>query len=748
VIPPTLSELETESQKTPLTGLHTPGTEISHLHVYSVEGMTCASCASRVENKLKTVSGVLTANVNFARQKAYIRADSRLLGTESLVQAVENAGYRLKPDQPENKSADLYRVERMRLGWRVLAGGLLVFPFLMQHLFMWFWPIHFSPWQQLVLAFPLWLVVGWPFHQATLRNLRHGEVTMDTLVSLGSSAAFLSSLPSVFTSSGPSYFEAAGFIIFFVVLGRYLEILSRQRANRAMEFLLDLQPQIAHLVRKTRQEDLPVDLVVPGDTVCVRPGEAFPVDGDIEEGRGRVDESLLTGEAEPVEKSMGDQVFAGTMNGTHTLILKARGVGDTTALSRIIRLVEEAQGSKAPVQRAADKAAAVFVPVVLILALLTLLGWIFIAGHSFGVGLTHAISVLVIACPCALGLATPIALMVGIGVAAKRGILIRRAEVLEKSRQIDAIAFDKTGTLTEGKPRLVDFVPLEGWSEEKLLRYTAALEMRTNHPLASAVLKEIMVLDLVLPNAENVEEIPGAGVKGLVEGHEVAIGTKAFIESIEGVVASSQARANAEAYRQGGQTVSLVAVDRKIVAILAMEDPLRADSKEVVDRLKALGLKICLLSGDGEVAARRLGERLGLDDVKARMSPEGKMSYVRELQSQGLKVAMVGDGFNDAAALSASDLGIAMGSGTDVAKEAGDMVLMQGSLMKVVEAIQISRATFQVIRQNLFWAFGYNLIVLPLAIFGAVPPSWAALAMSLSSVSVVLNALRLYGKKF
>jgi Cu+-exporting ATPase len=691
---------------------------------------------------------VTAANVNFANKKAYIRVDPALRGTEPLVQAVEKAGYGLKPFLPEQKSADLYRVERMRLGWRVVAGSLLVSPFLLEHLFMGVLPFTLSAWQQLVLAFPLWALVGWPFHQAALRNLRHGEATMDTLVSLGSSAAFLSSLPAVFGSGGPVYFEASGFIVFFIVLGRYLEILSRQKASRALEYLLDLQPQIAHVIRETRQEDLPVEFVLPGDTVCVRPGESFPVDGEIEEGRGLVDESLLTGEAEPVAKNLGDRIFAGTLNGTRTLILKAREVGEKTALARIIRLVEEAQESKAPAQRAADKAASVFVPVVLVLALLTLLGWIFLVGGPPGVGLSHAIAVLVIACPCALGLATPIAVMVGIGVAAQRGILIRRAEVLEKSSQIDAIAFDKTGTLTEGKPRLVDLVPLEGWNEEKLLRYTGALEKHTNHPLASAILKEIMVLDLVLPKAENVEETPGAGVRGLVEGHEVAIGTKAFVESLEGIVSSPQARANAEAYRQGGQTVSLVAVDRKIAAILVMDDPLRADAKEVVDRLKTLGLRICLLTGDGEVTARRLGERLGVGEVRARMGPEGKMGYLREIQARGMKVAMVGDGYNDAAALSAADLGIAMGTGADVAKEAGDMVLVQGGLMKVVEAIRISRATFKVIRQNLFWAFGYNLLALPLAVFGTVPPSWAALAMSLSSVTVVLNALRLYGTKF
>lgn len=382
--PPFSPILETDSSQKLDAESESAGREAAPLLVFSVEGMTCASCASRVEGKLRAVSGVTSANVNFASKKAFIRGGPGLKGTEPLMEAVEKAGYGLKPLLAKQKYADLYRVERMRLAWRVVVGGLLVLPFLLEHLFMGFLPFHLSAWQQLVLAFPLWGLVGWPFHQAALRNLRHGEATMDTLVSLGSSAAFLSSLPRVFGSAGPVYFEASAFIVFFVALGRYLELLSRQKANRAMEFLLDLQPQIAHVVRETRQEDLPVELVTPGDRVCVRPGEAFPVDGDIEEGRGRVDESLLTGEAEPVEKKPGNPVFAGTLNGTHTLILTVRAVGDQTALSGIIRLVEEAQESKAPAQRIADRAAAIFVPVVLVLALLTFLGWIFLAGQTPG----------------------------------------------------------------------------------------------------------------------------------------------------------------------------------------------------------------------------------------------------------------------------------------------------------------------------------------------------------------------------
>ena len=715
--------------------------------ILAVEGMTCASCAARIERKLKTIPGVKNATVNFASQKAYVQTEADP-DISSLEAAVEKAGYSAKPYVAQPKAGRMYEKEQNQMGWRLVMGGLFVLPFLMQHLLMLLRPFHFSPYVQFLFATPVFFLVGWPFHKAALKGLGHGEVTMDTLISLGSSAAYFSSLPALFRYPVDLYFDASGLILFFVTLGRYLEILSKRRANRALELLMNLKPRIAHVVKETHQVDLPVEMVVAGDNLSVRPGEAIPVDGYILEGKGRVDESLLTGESMPVEKRPGEKVFAGTLNGTTTLNLKARQVGEETALAHIIRLVEEAQGSKASVQKTADKAASIFVPIVLVLALATELGWVFLAGRPSGVGIGHAIAVLVIACPCALGLATPIALMVGIGVAAKRSILIRRAEALEKSNRVDVIVFDKTGTLTEGKPRLVDMMILDGLEEAKLLRYAAALEMGTNHPLASAILKEVMVLDMVVPQAERLVETPGAGLQGMVEGHQVAIGTKPFIESLEGIIPSDQIRANVEAYRQGGQTISLMALDGKIIAILAMEDPPHADSREVIHRLKKLGLKVHLLTGDSEVVALKVGERVGVDVVKAGMDPGGKLDYIRGLQKQGFKVAMVGDGYNDAAALTAADLGIAMGSGTDVAKEAGDMVLVQGGLAKVIEALQLSRATFGIIRQNLFWAFAYNLVALPLAIFTQVPPALAALAMSLSSVTVVLNALRLYGKKF
>ncbi len=716
--------------------------------ILSIEGMHCASCASRIEKQLKAVPGVHFVSVNLASNKAYIQTEDQQTSQPALEEAVKQAGYTAHRYVPNEHVHTSYQEHERRFGWRLILGGFLAAPLLMHHLWMDSTLFQFSPWAQFAFAAPLYFIVGYPFHHSAIKLLRTGQVSMDTLISLGTSVAFFGSLPALWGKPVDLYFDATGIILFLVTLGRYLENRSKQKVNRALEKLVQLTPRVAHVLKETQQVDLPVEMVGIGDQLCVRPGEAIPVDGEVLEGKGRADESLLTGESLPVEKRPGSPLFAGTLNGTTTLIMRAQSIGEETALSHMIRLVEEAQGSKAPVQKMADRVAEIFVPFVLVLSVATLLGWLYLGGVSWTAAFQHVVAVLVIACPCALGLATPIAVMAGVGVAAQKSILIRRAEVLEKTRKIDVIVFDKTGTLTEGRPRLMDVMVVGKNNEEQLLRYAGALEMGTNHPLASAIMREVMVLDLILPKVEKITEIPGAGIQGWVEGRPVAIGTKAYIESLEGVVASPQIRANVEAYRQGGQTVSLMAVDSKIAGILVMEDALRAQSKEVLTQLKLLGLQVHLLTGDGEVVAQKVGERVGADAVKASVTPEGKVNYIKELQAKGLKVAMVGDGYNDAAALMAADLGIAVGTGTDVAKEAGDIVLVQGDLHKVVEAIQISRATFNIIRQNLFWAFSYNLLALPLAIFTQIPPSLAAGAMALSSIMVVLNTLRLFGKKF
>ncbi len=716
--------------------------------VFSIEGMSCASCALRIEKRLLKVPGVKTAHVNYTSQKAYVKTEGDGVSSEALERAVEDAGYMARPYVPGRLSrpSQMFRTEKVRYGWRMIFGFLLCLPFLADFIGVLDFSLHESFILQFLLASPVYIIVGWPLHQAALRSLRHREATMDTLVSLGSTAAYFPSFLHLIRSDAPMTFEAAVFILTFVVTGRYLEARTKGSAGRALEALMDLNPRMAHVVKSTEQIDLPVEAVGENDLLYVRPGEIIPVDGEVAEGRSQVNESLLTGESAMVEKRCGSRVFGGTLNGSGALTLRAQAVGENRLLSRMIRLVEEAQGTKANTQRLVDRIASWFVPVVLLLALATFTGWIFGARADVFTALFHAVAVLVIACPCALGLATPTAFMAGTGVAAKKGILIRRQEVLEKAERISCVVFDKTGTLTEGKPRLADLLLTGEFTEEKILRFAAALEIGTNHPLGRAILKEAMILDFVIPVAQELAEISGAGVKGRVEGREVAIGTKAFIESQEGVISSEQVRANVEAYRQAGQSVSIMAIDGKIAALLSMEDPLRSEAKDLVTKLKAMGLKVHLLTGDNEVVALRVGVRVGADLVKSEVDPVKKVEYIRSLQAQGERVAMVGDGYNDAAALAASDLGIAMGGGTDAAKEAGAMILVHEGLHKVIEALRISRTTLAVIRQNLFWAFAYNLIALPLAMIGQVPPVWAAASMSLSSIMVVLNSLRLYSK--
>lgn len=714
--------------------------------VLSIEGMSCASCAARIEDRLSRLPGVKSAHVNFAAQKAYVAAREGGPGVPELAAAVREAGYEASPYTPNllTRPSQMYRSEKVRFGWRMALGAVLTAPFLAAHLAPGSSHLHENFLLSFLLAAPVYLFVGSPFHQAAWRAARRRETTMDTLVSLGTTAAFFSSFLRFVDAEAPLGFDASSFILTFVVTGRYLEARTKGAAGRALEALMDLQPRMAHVIKAREQIDVPASAVGENDLLYVRPGEAVPVDGEVTEGRSLVDESLLTGESAQVEKRAGSRVFGGTLNGSGALTIRARAVGERMLLNQMIRLVEEAQGTKGSTQRLADRAARVFVPAVLVLSALTFMGWILAAGAPPLAALSRAVAVLVVACPCALGLATPMAFMAGTGAAAQRGILIRRQEVLERAQSITCVVFDKTGTLTEGRPRLADLLLLGEHSEMKVLRFAAALEIGTNHPLGRAILKEALILDFVIPVAQDLVEVPGAGVKGRVEGREVAIGTKAFVESQEGVVSNDQVRANTEAYRQAGQAVSFMAVDGKIAAVMALEDPLRAEARGLVARLKGMGLKVHLLTGDSELSATRVGERVGADVVEAAMNPLRKLEYIRSLKASGHRVAMVGDGYNDAAALAEADLGIAMGTGTDVAKEAGDMVLVHEGLNQVVEALRISRRTLSVIRQNLFWAFGYNAVALPFAVLGAVPPALAAALMAASSLTVVLNSLRLY----
>jgi Cu+-exporting ATPase len=717
--------------------------EISPPKILSVEGMSCASCAARIEKKLRSLPQIKDARVNFASQKAYLVFNEGMPITFPVIEkAVEQMGYRLAPLQHRSLDASNQK-DTFQYAWRFILGGLISIPFLAMQISPLIGKEFLVPWVQFLLASIVYCVVGWPFHKITLRNLRHYQVTMDTLVSMGSSIAFWASIPAIFNVRFPMYFDSTILILTFITLGRYLEAVTKHRTAQSLEKLIQFQPQVAHVLKEIKQEDIPVEMVEKGDIIYVRPGELVPVDGVIIEGKSLIDESLITGESLPAEKKPGSTVYGGTLNGASTFTFRAESVGEKTILSQMIRLIEEVQGSKAPIQHMADQAAAIFVPVVLVIGVVTFLGWMIWNPQSWALALEHFISVLVIACPCALGLATPVALIVGSGVAAESGILIRRAEVLEKTMKITSMVFDKTGTLTEGHPRLIDVLILNGDSEEKILRYAGALESCSNHPLARAILKEVMILDLTLPLAQQISETPGAGIRGLVEGHWVILGTKAYVESLEGVIESNQIRSNIEAYRQGGQTISIMVIDQAIAAILVIDDPIREESKETITKLKQLGMKIHLLTGDNEITATRVAQRLGISLVQANVKPDEKLAYIQKLQSQGEKVVMIGDGYNDAPALVAADLGIAIGTGADIAKESGDVILVHGNLQKVLEALQISKRTFSVIQQNIFWAFSYNLVAIPLAAWGGVSPGLSAAMMSFSSVLVVVNALRL-----
>lgn len=698
--------------------------------------MHCASCVARVEKALRSVPGVQGARVHLISGKAYVQAEGEI-SAQALEEAVSGAGYTAHVQKNRASSRVMpWEEEKRKSAWRAFSAVLISLPFFAMHA-----GAEVPLWLQGGLSFGVWLGVGWPYHRMALSALRKKSATMDTLVSLGSTTAFWASAAAgVF--GGQVYFDAAAMILTFLSIGRFLEAAAKFKAASSVETLWRLTPRSAHRVTQGRQEETPIEALVPGDLVHVRPGETIPADGRVMEGSSTLDESALTGEARPVPKAPGDLLFAGTLNGEGSLTLRVEKKPQDFLLHRVQDWVEQIQGEKASLQRVADRVAEVFVPVVLLLAFAAFLGWLF-SGASLFWALQRAVATLVVACPCALGLAAPVALLAGSASAARHGLLIRRVEVLERVPRIQTIVLDKTGTLTEGKPRLADLYTSEGWTEEKILRVAAGIEAHSNHPLARALLREVELLHLPLPRAEGVQEKPGAGVRGRVDGREVLLGTKAFVEAQEGVLPSEQARAHAEAYRQAGQTVVYLAVEREIAAVLAFEDPLRLHAAEAVRKLKRLGLRVVMLTGDQEATAKRVAEKVGVDEVRWSCLPQAKKEVVEALRRKGEKVAVVGDGVNDAPALAAADLGIAMDAASDAAREAADLLLVKGDLLRVEAALRLCRKTYRVIRQNFTWAVVYNLMALPAAALGPVPPAVAAAAMSFSSLSVVLNALRL-----
>jgi Cu+-exporting ATPase len=709
-----------------------------------VEGMTCASCVARVEKALKKVPGVKEAVVNLATEKVTIRALSTV-PVSALKAAVEKAGYTAK-DIAESKAASKKGLPDW---WPVGVSAALTIPLVLPMLLQPFgvdWMA--SGWLQLALATPVQFWLGWRFYRAGWRAVLAKTGNMDLLVALGTSAAYGLSLYLLFKHADHGmphlYFEASAAVITLVLLGKWLESRAKRQTADAIRALNALRPTTARIKRDGAEVDVPVEYVQVGDLVVVRPGDRVAVDGEVEEGQTHIDESLITGESLPVRKGVGDRVTGGSINAEGALLVRTTAIGTETALARIIRMVESAQAAKAPIQRIVDRVSAVFVPVVLGIALVTFLAWVGVTG-DWEPALINAVAVLVIACPCALGLATPTAIMAGTGVAARHGILIKDAEALEVAHSVTVVAFDKTGTLTEGKPSLVAVVPAPGQARDDVLRLSAALQKTSEHPLAHAVLEKVRMERLTVPEAQEAMALPGRGLEATVSGQRLTLGSSRLLRELgadaDGLASEAQ-RLEAE-----GRTISwLIHRDgdkAEMLGLLAFGDTVKPTARRAIHRLHELGIRTVMLTGDNRGSGLAVAKQLGIDEVRAEVLPGDKAAVVQQLRSGGKLVAMVGDGINDAPALAAADVGIAMSTGTDVAMEVAGITLMRGDPRLVPDSMDVSRRTYGKIKQNLWWAFGYNVLGIPLAAFGMLSPVIAGAAMAFSSVSVVTNALTL-----
>ncbi len=727
----------------------------------AVSGMTCATCALRIEKGLKNVAGVNLASVNLATEKATVEYDPKLVEEGQFEKLIRDLGYDAiqEPSQDLDTQAavdctdrekELRQREARKLRVSFIVSASLSVPLLVA-MFAGLFNIEalmflHNPVVQLALATPVQFVIGYRFYKHAYKSLRSGSPSMDVLVALGTSAAYLYSIYNGFLRSLPVgqspalYFEASAIIITLVLLGKLLEAVAKGRTSEAIKRLIGLQPKTARVLRSGEEVDIPIAEVQVGEVVLVRPGEKIPVDGEIINGSSAVDESMITGESIPAEKAAGDPVIGATINTFGAFSFKASKVGKDTVLAQIIRVVEEAQGSKPPIQRLADRVAGIFVPVVLGVAVITFLIWLLAAGN-LTMGLISAVAVLVIACPCAMGLATPTAIMVGTGKGAENGILIRSGESLELAYKLNAVVLDKTGTITRGKPSVTDVVSLNGWSRADLLRVAGAAEKNSEHPLGIAVFEAARSELKGIEESTEFQTTPGKGVQAVVEGRAVLIGTRSYlrehnvsIEAVEDQVSELEA---------AGKTVMLLSVDGTAQGLLAVADRVKDSSRRAIQVLKEMGLQVYMITGDNRRTAEAIGWEVGVADIMADVLPERKAQAVEEIRKQGKIVAMVGDGINDAPALVTADIGMAMGTGTDIAMESADITLMNGDLMSVPIAIQLSQRTMRKIKQNLFWAFFYNIVGIPIAALGMLNPIIAGAAMAFSSVSVVSNSVSL-----
>ena len=723
---------------------------------FTVSGMTCAACANRVEKRLNKLEGVNGATVNFALESATVDFNPDEINVNEMKSAITKLGYKLEvksDEQDESTDHRLQEIERQKK--KFIVSFILSFPLL------WAMVSHFSftsfiylpdmlmnPWVQLALATPVQFIIGGQFYVGAYKALRNKSANMDVLVALGTSAAYFYSVFLSIQSIGSSehmtdlYFETSAVLITLIILGKLFEAKAKGRSSEAIKKLMGLQAKTATVVRDGTEMKILIEEVVAGDIVYVKPGEKIPVDGEIVEGKSAIDESMLTGESIPVDKTIGDVVIGSTMNKNGFLKVKATKVGRDTALAQIIKVVEEAQGSKAPIQRVADQISGIFVPVVVVIAIITFAVWmIFVTPGDFGGALEKMIAVLVIACPCALGLATPTSIMAGSGRSAEYGILFKGGEHLEATHRLDTVILDKTGTVTNGKPVLTDVIVADGFNEEEILRLVGAAEKNSEHPLAEAIVEGIKEKKIDIPSSETFEAIPGFGIESVVEGKQLLIGTRRLMKKFD--INIEEVSKSMEELEREGKTAMLIAINKEYAGIVAVADTVKDTSKAAITRVKKMGLDVVMITGDNTQTAQAIAGQVGIEHVIAEVLPEGKAEEVKKLQAQGKKVAMVGDGINDAPALATADIGMAIGTGTDVAMEAADITLIRGDLNSIADAIFMSKMTIRNIKQNLFWALAYNGLGIPIAAFGFLAPWVAGAAMAFSSVSVVLNALRL-----
>ncbi|MFJ8064060.1 heavy metal translocating P-type ATPase [Psychrobacillus sp. NPDC096426] len=721
---------------------------------FAVTGMTCAACATRIEKGLNKMEGVTIAYVNLALENATVEYNPSQVSVGDIIEKVEKLGYGAHNKNNENDTMDYRELVIQKQKRKFIIAAILSVPLLWTMVghfsftsFIYMPEILMNPWVQMVLSTPVQFIIGGQFYVSAYKALRNGSANMDVLVVMGTSAAYFYSVYQVIVTIGEHhpaqlYFETSSVLITLIILGKLFEAKAKGRSSAAIKKLMGLQAKTALVVRNDAEIEIPIEEVITGDTILVKPGEKIPVDGEVVEGYTSVDESMLTGESIPVEKTMEDFVFGSTINQNGFLKMKATKVGKNTSLAQIIKVVEEAQGSKAPIQRMADKISGVFVPIVIGIAVITFFVWIiWVNPGEFTPALEALIAVLVIACPCALGLATPTSIMAGSGRSAEFGILFKGGEHLETTHHIDTVIVDKTGTVTNGKPELTDVIVAQGVKEEEFLSLIGAAEKQSEHPLAEAIVQGIQNKGISLREVQHFEAVPGYGVKTIVDQKDVLVGTRRLMNQHN--INISNILPVMEALEANGKTAMLASIDGEYAGLLAVADTIKETSKKAIKRLKEMNIDVIMMTGDNDRTATAIGKEVGIDHVIAEVLPEGKSDEVKKLQASGKKVAMVGDGINDAPALAVADIGMAIGTGTDVAMEAADITLIRGDLNSIADAIIMSHKTMRNIKQNLFWAFAYNALGIPIAAVGLLAPWVAGAAMAFSSVSVVLNALRL-----